>query len=172
MPKRSAGLLVYRRRPRGVEVFLVHPGGPFWAEKELGAWSIPKGEPAPEEDALAAARREFTEETGQAVGGEFTRLPPCRQAGGKEIVAWAIEAEVDATAIISNTCTVEWPPHSGRTIEVPEVDRGAWFGLDEAKRRINKGQVPLIEALAAATTTPRRRALRVAQRPRRAKLRT
>lgn len=172
MAKRSAGLLVYRRRARGVEAFLVHPGGPFWAKKDLGAWSIPKGEPAPEEDALAAARREFAEETGQAVDGEFTKLPACRPSGGKEIVAWAIEAEVDEMAVVSNTCTVEWPPHSGKQLEIPEVDRGAWFGLDEAKRRINKGQVPLIEALAAATATSRRRALRVAQRPRRAKLRT
>jgi predicted NUDIX family NTP pyrophosphohydrolase len=148
MPKRSAGLLVYRRRPHGAEAFLVHPGGPFWAKKDLGAWSIPKGEPAPGEDALAAAKREFAEETGQTVDGEFTKLPPCRQAGGKEIVAWAIEGEVDDAAITSNTCTIEWPVRSGRRIEIPEVDRGAWFSLADAKRRINSGQVPLIEALA------------------------
>jgi predicted NUDIX family NTP pyrophosphohydrolase len=136
MPKRSAGLLVYRRRPHGAEAFLVHPGGPFWAKKDLGAWSIPKGEPTPGEDALAAAKR------------EFTKLPPCRQAGGKEIVAWAIEGEVDDAAITSNTCTIEWPARSGRRIEIPEVDRGAWFSLADAKRRINSGQVPLVEALA------------------------
>ncbi len=148
MPKQSAGLLVYRRRPRGPELFLVHPGGPFWAKKDLGAWSIPKGEPAPGEDALEAAKREFAEETGQTVDGEFTRLPRCRQAGGKDVIAWAVEGEVDEAAIASNTCTIEWPPRSGKRLEIPEVDRSAWFTLDEAKRKINKGQVPLIEALA------------------------
>jgi len=143
-------LLVFRRRPRGIEVFLVHPGGPFWAKKDWGAWSIPKGEPAAGEDALAAARREFGEETGQAVDGQLFALPACRQAGGKEIVAWAVEADVNEAAVVSNTCAVEWPPRSGKEIEVPEVDRGSWFALAEAKRRINKGQIPLLEALEAA----------------------
>jgi len=153
MPKQSAGLLVYRRRPHGPEVFLVHPGGPFWAKKDLGAWSIPKGEPAPGEDVFEAAKREFAEETGQTVDGEFAKLPPCRQVGGKDIIAWAVEGEVDEAAIASNTCTIEWPPRSGSRLEIPEVDRGAWFALADAKRRINMGQVPLIEALARSLET-------------------
>jgi predicted NUDIX family NTP pyrophosphohydrolase len=152
MPKQSAGVLVYRRGASGIEVFLVHPGGPLWAKKDLGAWSIPKGEPAVGEDKLVAAKREFAEETGQAIDGEFVALPPVRQAGGKDIAAWA----VDVAAVVSNTCAVEWPPRSGRHVEIPEVDRGAWFSLAEAKRRINKGQVPLIDALERAIGTPRR----------------
>jgi predicted NUDIX family NTP pyrophosphohydrolase len=158
MPKQSAGVLVYRRRANGIEVFLVHPGGPFWAKKDLGAWSIPKGEPAAGEDKLAAAKREFAEETGQTIDGEFVELPPVRQAGGKDIAAWAVEGAVDAAAVVSNTCAIEWPPRSGRRVEIPEVDRGGWFTLAEAKRRINKGQVPLIDALESAIGTPRRRA--------------
>ena len=156
MPKQSAGVLVYRRRANGIEVFLVHPGGPFWAKKDLGAWSIPKGEPAAREDKLAAAKREFAEETGQTIDGEFVKLPPVRQASGKDIVAWAVEGAVDETAVVSNTCTIEWPPRSGRRVEISEVDRGAWFTLAEAKRRINKGQVPLLDALESAIGTPRR----------------
>ncbi|MDE2230267.1 MAG: NUDIX domain-containing protein [Alphaproteobacteria bacterium] len=148
MPKRSAGLLVYRRRRGEPEVFLVHPGGPFWVKKDLGAWSIPKGEPAPGEDGLAAARREFIEETGQTVDGEFAKLPSCRLPSGKTVVAWAVEGKVDETAIASNTCTIEWPPRSGKRIEIPEIDRGGWFSLAEAKRKINKSQTPLLEALA------------------------
>ena len=157
MPKQSAGVLVFRRRRDGPEVFLVHPGGPFWAKKDLGAWSIPKGEPAPGEDLLEAAKREFTEETGQTMDGEFVRLPRCRQAGGKEIVAWAVDGEVDADAIVSNRIEIDWPPRSGKKLSIPEVDRGAWFSLTEAKRRINKGQVPLLDALAAAIEAPKRR---------------
>lgn len=154
MPKQSAGVLVYRRRRHGVEVFLVHPGGPFWAKKDEGAWSIPKGEPTAGEDKLAAARREFAEETGQTIDGKFVELPAVRQAGGKAIAAWAVEGEVDEAAIASNTCTVEWPPRSGRRVEIPEVDRGAWFTLATAKRKLNPGQVPLLDALAAALTPP------------------
>ncbi|MDE2166427.1 MAG: NUDIX domain-containing protein [Alphaproteobacteria bacterium] len=156
MPKTSAGLLVYRCRNAVVEVFLVHPGGPFWAKKDLGAWSIPKGEPAPGEDMLAAAKREFAEETGQSVDGDFRALPSCHQANGKTVHAYAIEAEVDESAVASNRIEIQWPPRSGRRMDIPEVDRGAWFSLAEARRRINKGQAPLIDALASILKAKRR----------------
>ncbi|HZB90371.1 MAG TPA: NUDIX domain-containing protein [Stellaceae bacterium] len=149
MPKTSAGLLLYRRRGAALEVLLVHPGGPFWAKKDDGAWSIPKGEAAAGEDLLALARREFAEETGFPVDGTFRPLAPVRQAGGKIVHAWAVEGDLDPAAIRSNRFTLEWPPRSGRREEFPEIDRGAWFTLDEARRKINQGQAPLLDGLVA-----------------------
>ena len=147
MAKESAGLLLYRRKSGALEVFLVHPGGPFWAKKDDGAWSIPKGELAPGEEPLAAAIREFAEETGMTLAGDFRPLPPAKQTGGKLVRAWALEGDIDPAALRSNTFEMEWPPRSGKRQSFPEVDRGAWFTLDEARRRINKGQITLIEAL-------------------------
>lgn len=149
MPKQSAGLLLYRRMGAGLEVFLVHPGGPFWAKKDLGAWSIPKGEYTEGEEALAAARREFEEETGSAIDGEFVGMGTVRQAGGKLVSAWAVEGEFDPATLRSNLCEVEWPPRSGKMIEIPEVDRGAWFSLSEARERIFASQQPFLDRLAA-----------------------
>jgi predicted NUDIX family NTP pyrophosphohydrolase len=142
--KTSAGLLLYRNHG-AVEVFLVHPGGPFWAKKDAGAWSIPKGEPQAGEDRLDAAKREFAEETGFKIDGTFTPLQPVRQAGGKVVYAWAIEGDCDAGAIRSNHVTIEWPPRSGRLLEVPEVDRAEWFALDEARIRINAAQSAFLD---------------------------
>ncbi len=148
--KRSAGILLHRRSSDGaLEVLLVHPGGPFWAKKDLGAWSIPKGEYEDGEDALAAARREFAEELGSpAADGELVALGEVRQKSGKVVTAWALEGDIDADAVTSNTFTMEWPPRSGRTREFPEVDRAAWFGLDEARERILPAQAPLLDRLA------------------------
>jgi predicted NUDIX family NTP pyrophosphohydrolase len=146
MPKHSAGLLLYRRR-EVLEVFLVHPGGPFWAGKDTGAWSIPKGEYAPGEDPLAAAQREFHEETGQTAAGEFLPLSPLRQPSGKIIHAWAVAGDCDPDAIRSNTFSLEWPPRSGRLQEFPEVDRAAWFTLETARVKIIKGQAGFLEEL-------------------------
>jgi predicted NUDIX family NTP pyrophosphohydrolase len=147
MPRISAGLLLYRRQGPALEVLLVHPGGPFWRNKDLGAWSIPKGEAEPGEDLLGVARRELREEVGVDVDGTFLPLSPVRQAGGKVVHAWAVEADVDANAIVSNTYQMEWPPRSGRQQRFPEVDRAAWFDVAEARRRILSGQVPLIDEL-------------------------
>jgi predicted NUDIX family NTP pyrophosphohydrolase len=147
MPRRSAGILLYRRRPGGIEVLLVHPGGPFWANKDDGAWSIPKGEYAPQEDALAAARREFAEETGSPAEGGAIALGSFRQSSAKIVDAWAIEGDFDPSSLRSNTFTMEWPPRSGRMREVPEVDRGGWFTPEEAERKLLKGQRPILEAL-------------------------
>jgi predicted NUDIX family NTP pyrophosphohydrolase len=140
---------MYRLRESQAEVFLVHPGGPFWARKDLGAWSIPKGEYAAGEDPLDAARREFTEETGFEPRGEFLPLGTIRQAGGKFVSVWAVEGDCDPAQIRSNLCTIEWPPRSGQKIEIPEVDRAAWFSLDEARERVLKSQAPVIDLLAA-----------------------
>ena len=148
MPRQSAGLLMYRRRGGGIEVLLVHPGGPFWAKKDQGAWSIPKGEYEPGEDPLAAARREFTEETGIVPEGAFVALAPLRQRSGKIVRAFAIEGDLDPQAIRSNTFVMEWPPRSGRLQEFPEVDRAAWFPLEEAKQKLLEAQVAVIEELA------------------------
>ena len=147
MAKESAGLLIYRRRAAALEVFLVHPGGPFWARKDEGAWSIPKGEAAPGEDLLACARREFREETGFDAIGTFTPLTPVRQSGGKRVHAWAAAGDYAADAIRSNRFTLTWPPHSDRQQEFPEVDRAAWFDLATARRKINPGQAPLLDEL-------------------------
>ncbi len=150
MPKTSAGLLLYRRAPAGLEVLLVHPGGPFWQSKDLGAWSIPKGEIGPDEDPLAAARREFREETGFEISGPAVALGSLRQPGGKVVHAWALEGDADSRALRSNTFSMEWPRGSGRLQAFPEVDRAEWFGLAEARRRILPGQAPFLDALEAA----------------------
>jgi predicted NUDIX family NTP pyrophosphohydrolase len=147
MAKISAGILLFRRRHAGLEVMLAHPGGPFWARKDAGAWSIPKGLADEGEDLLAAAKREFFEETAMAVEGELIDLGAHKQPGGKTIVAWACESDFDTTALKSNTFALEWPPRSGRTAEFPEVDRAAWYSIDEALAKINKGQRPIIAAL-------------------------
>jgi len=149
MPKQSAGLLVYRfGAGNSLEVFLVHPGGPFWAKKDLGAWSIPKGELDEGEDALAAARREFLEETGaEAPTSEPKALEPVRQPSGKIVHAWAMAGDLDAAQVRSNAFTMEWPPRSGRQQSFPEVDRAAWFPLPEARRRIMSGLAPLLSDL-------------------------
>jgi predicted NUDIX family NTP pyrophosphohydrolase len=144
----SAGLLLYRRRP-DVQVFLVHPGGPFWAKKDVGAWSLPKGEFTPDEAPLDAARREFEEETGFSIDGEFRALTPVKQPGGKTVHAWMIEGDCDAENVRSNHFTMEWPPKSGKMQSFPEVDRASWFALAEARTRILPGQVPLLDQLAA-----------------------
>jgi predicted NUDIX family NTP pyrophosphohydrolase len=147
MPKRSAGLLMYRLGEKTLEIFLVHPGGPFWEKKDLGAWSIPKGEYADGEDPLEAARREFTEETGFAAEGTFIDLGTIKQAGGKLVSVWAVEGDCDPANLRSNTCIIEWPPRSRRQIEIPEVDRAAWFTIDEARQRILQSQTPVIDLL-------------------------
>jgi predicted NUDIX family NTP pyrophosphohydrolase len=147
MARHSAGLLMYRRRRGVLEVFLVHPGGPFWAGKDAGAWSIPKGEYSPEEDPLAAARREFKEETGMTAAGEFIPLTPLKQPSGKIIHVWAVAGNCDAGAIRSNTFTLEWPPRSGVPQEFPEVDRATWFSLTAARKKISKGQAGFLEEL-------------------------
>jgi predicted NUDIX family NTP pyrophosphohydrolase len=149
MPKRSAGLLPYRFREGKLEVFLVHPGGPYWAKKDLGAWSIPKGEYGPEEDPLEVARREYREETGYEAGGDFIPLTDRKQPSGKIITAWAFAGDCDLDAITSNTFSLEWPPRSGQVQEFPEVDRAAWFEADIAKEKILAGQRGFIDELQA-----------------------
>lgn len=149
MLKRSAGLLMYRRSGGAVEVLLVHPGGPFWMKKDAGAWSIPKGEYADGEEPLAAATREFHEETGLVAAGPYMPLTPVRQQGGKVVQAWAFEGDCHVESLRSATFSLEWPPRSGRHQEFPEVDRAGWFGLEEAKRKILPGQAALLDELAA-----------------------
>jgi predicted NUDIX family NTP pyrophosphohydrolase len=149
VPKQSAGILLFRRSNRHLEVFLVHPGGPFFAAKDLGVWTIPKGEYPPDEDALAAARREFQEETGFPLQGDFLPLETVRQNSGKIVSAWAVEGDCDPAKLVSNFCPIEWPPRSGRQIEIPEVDRGAWFLMDEARRRMMPAQTPFLDRLQA-----------------------
>jgi predicted NUDIX family NTP pyrophosphohydrolase len=144
--KISAGLLLYRRRGE-LEVFLVHPGGPFWAKKDAGAWSIPKGEIGAGEVPLQAAQREFLEETGFPIGGEFRPLAPLKQSGGKSVHAWAIEADCDPSELRSNLFSLEWPPKSGQTREFPEVDRAAWFTIPQAREKVLKGQIGFIDQL-------------------------
>lgn len=147
MSHHSAGILLYRYRDRHLEVLLVHPGGPYWSGKDLGAWSIPKGLFDPEEDPLAAARREFREETGFDPDGDFLSLGKVKQPSGKIVHAWALEGELDVNRISSNTFTMEWPPHSGKMERFPEIDRGEWFDLDVAKTKITRGQRQLLERL-------------------------
>jgi len=148
--KRSAGILLYRHSDDGLEVLLVHPGGPFWARKDLGAWSIPKGEHDHAEEALACALREFEEETGSApTPGELAELGEVRQKAGKVVAAWALEGDLDPATVRSNTFTMQWPPRSGQMQEFPEVDRAEWFLLEAARERINPAQAPFLDRLSA-----------------------
>ena len=145
MPKKqSAGIVAYRMHSKALQFFLVHPGGPFWARKDDGAWSIPKGELVEGEEKLQAARREFAEETGLALEGTFAELAPVKLPGGKLVHSWAIEQELDASSIKSNLFALEWPPRSGRRQEFPEVDRAAWFAWPQALRKVLKGQRPIL----------------------------
>lgn len=148
MGKQSAGILLYRKLNKVLQVFLVHPGGPFWKNKDDGAWSVPKGEYEDDEDPLTAAKREFYEETGQYVDGEFTMLTAVKLKSGKMVQAWAIEGDIDHEKIKSNLFEMEWPPKSGKKQSFAEVDRGGWFTIDEAKIKVNVAQVGLIEELA------------------------
>lgn len=138
---------MYRFSGEDVEIFLVHPGGPFWAKKDLASWSIPKGEFSNEEDPLEAARREFEEETGFPVNGKFTSLEMLKQPSGKIIHAWALECDCDATKIKSNTFSLEWPPKSGKQQEFPEIDKADWFNTEIAKVKLHRGQVELVDRL-------------------------
>lgn len=152
-PRRSAGILLFRRSGRGPEVLLAHMGGPFWASKDVGAWTIPKGEIDPGEAPRDAALREFAEETGHRVDGDVLPLGEITQQNGKIVAAWAVEGAFDPATLTSATCTVEWPPGSGRSLEIPEIDRAEWFGLDEARAKVIPGQAPLIDRLAAMIAT-------------------
>lgn len=146
--RRSAGILLHRGRGDGLEVLLVHPGGPAWVNRDSGAWSIPKGEYVDGEDPLDAARREFHEELGSAAPAVAAEdLGEIRQRSGKRVHGWAIPGDLDVSEVVSNTFEFEWPPRSGRTIEIPEVDRAEWFGLEIAREKINAGQVPLLDRL-------------------------
>jgi predicted NUDIX family NTP pyrophosphohydrolase len=147
MLKTSAGILLYKKVQGVLQVFLVHPGGPYFARKDEGAWSIPKGEIDEGEGPLAAALREFEEETGCRPEGGFLPLSPVKQKGGKTVLSWSVEGGCDAGAIRSNTFTIEWPPGSGRMQEYPEVDRAGWFTVEEAKRKINPAQAALLDEL-------------------------
>jgi predicted NUDIX family NTP pyrophosphohydrolase len=147
--KKSAGLLLFRGSPDSIEVLLVHPGGPFWARKDDGVWSVPKGELSDDEEPLAAAQREFAEETGQPIAGEFIPLEPVKQAGGKLVFAWAVRGDFDPSQLRSNTFSMEWPRGSGQQRDFPEVDRAAWFDLETARRKILSGQSPLLDRLLA-----------------------
>jgi predicted NUDIX family NTP pyrophosphohydrolase len=150
MSQHSAGILLYHCRNDELHVLLVHPGGPFWQKKDLGAWSIPKGLFDQDEKPQDAARREFKEETGYDVNGNFIDLGEVKQPSGKVIHAWALEGDIDASRITSNTFTLEWPPHSGRQQEFPEVDCGEWFNIQMARKKINKGQARFLDKLLAA----------------------
>jgi predicted NUDIX family NTP pyrophosphohydrolase len=147
MPERSAGILLHRPGRSGHEVFLVHPGGPFWAGKDAAAWSIPKGRVDPGEPLMAAARREFSEEVGTLPSGDLVPLGEFKQLSGKLLTVFAVAGDFDPALLVSNTVEVEWPPRSGQRIAVPEVDRAAWFDLDTARLKLHKGQVPIIAAL-------------------------
>ena len=145
--KQSAGLLIYRKHRNALEVFLVHPGGPFWKNKDIGSWSIPKGEFDEDENPLQAAIREFFEETGKSVSGKFLKLNPIKQKSGKTVFAWAVEKNVDASDIVSNTFEIEWPPHSGKLNKFPEIDKASWFLISEAKQKINSAQIAFLTEL-------------------------
>jgi len=147
MPKQSAGILLFRRTGQGPEVLLVHPGGPFWSRRDDGAWTIPKGECQPGEEPLAAAMREFEEETGLRPQGAFMALGSFRQSSAKTISVWAVEGKFDPARLRSNTFSMEWPPRSGRMQDFPEVDRAGWFTLEAAARKIHKGQAPILATL-------------------------
>ena len=153
MPRRSAGLLVYRRTPGRLEVLIGHMGGPMWARRQERAWSVPKGELVADEDPAAAARREFEEELGLPVpAGELVGLGTVRQAGGKEVAVWAVEGDLDAASAVSNTFTMEWPPRSGRLQEFPELDRVAWVPVDEARRLLVTAQSAFLDRLVGMIT--------------------
>ena len=145
--KTSAGILLFKKENNDLFYFLVHPGGPFWKNKDNGAWSIPKGEIEQDEDPLERALVEFKEETGQSVKGEFIELSPIRQKGGKTVYAWAVEGNVETARLFSNSVEIEWPSRSGKLIEIPEVDQWKWFGSEEAKIRINTAQAGLLSEL-------------------------
>jgi predicted NUDIX family NTP pyrophosphohydrolase len=145
--KQSAGVLLYRRNPEGLQVFLVHPGGPFWKNKDAGVWTIPKGEFTNQEPALDAAIREFREETGHTLTGPFQPLSPIRQKGGKRVFAWATPGDLDPTKLVSNTFELEWPRRSGKQQTFPEVDKGDWFPLPVARNIINPAQIALLDEL-------------------------
>jgi predicted NUDIX family NTP pyrophosphohydrolase len=147
MRKKAAGILLYRQNGSSFEVLLIHPGGPFWAKKDAGAWSIPKGEISENEDPLMAAQREFHEETGFSVQGPFISIGSVKQSSGKVVQAWACKGNVDASAIQSNSFNLEWPPHSGKYQDFPEADRAEWFSLTQARKKILKVQLPLLENL-------------------------
>jgi predicted NUDIX family NTP pyrophosphohydrolase len=149
MPKQAAGILLYRRRPSGLEVLLAHPGGPLWARKDVGAWTLPKGQFTDGELPLDAAKREFEEEMGTAPSGDFQPLGTVKQPSGKVIHAWAAESDFDATSVKSNLFSMEWPPRSGRMGEFPEVDRAEWMSIERARLKILKGQAPFIDRLLA-----------------------
>ncbi|MBB3970890.1 NUDIX domain-containing protein [Mucilaginibacter phyllosphaerae] len=151
MTKQSAGILLYRHKNGLLQVFLVHPGGPFFRKKDDGAWSVPKGEFTDDEDALAAAKREFEEEVGKPVTGDFIKLQPVKQKSGKVVHAWAVEGDIDHETIVSNTFEIEWPPRSGKRASFPEIDRAGWFSADVAKLKIIPGQVGLIDELEKLT---------------------
>jgi predicted NUDIX family NTP pyrophosphohydrolase len=150
MPKQSAGLMMYRKREGHIETFLVYPGGPYWAQKDLGVWTIPKGEFEGSEAPLDGAKREFHEETGFDPQGQFIELGTVKQNGGKIVAAWAFEGDCDADALTSNLCEIEWPPRSGHRLQFPEVDRGRWFSIAEAREHILKSQEALLDRLCAA----------------------
>jgi len=154
MAKQSSGILLYRVTNTALEVFLVHPGGPYWKNKDAGSWTIPKGEFADGETALDAATREFREETGYTPPGPFLPLTPILQKGGKKVHAWATAGNLDPAALVSNTFDLEWPPRSGKMQSFPEVDKGGWFGLEEAGRLINPAQAALMEELRSAVAPP------------------
>ena len=149
MAKKSAGLLLFRHRGSDIEILLAHPGGPFWAKKDDGAWSIPKGIVDDHEDPLVAAVRECHEELGISVSGDFHALAPLKQPGGKVVLAWAVEADFDPRTLKSNTFEMEWPPRSGRRQEFPKIDQAAWFSPPAARLKILKGQAPFIDQLLA-----------------------
>ena len=146
MPERSAGLLLFRRRDTGVEIFLVHPGGPFWARKDDGAWSIPKGLYEDDEDPLLAAQREFAEEVGSRIDGDFNALGEFRLPSGKRLSVWAVEGDLDASRIVSNSFEIEWPPRSGKRANFPEADRADWCTPDAARVKLTKGQLQVLDA--------------------------
>lgn len=151
MKAQSAGILVYRFRDQSLEVLLVHPGGPFFANKDVGVWSIPKGELEENEDALTAARREFEEETSLVLSGTFREMTPVKQKSGKIVHAWAIECDLETTGFASNIFSLEWPPRSGKFIDIPEVDKAEWMDIATARQKINVGQVPLLNELSLMT---------------------
>jgi predicted NUDIX family NTP pyrophosphohydrolase len=151
----SAGIVLYRRRAGGLEVLLVHPGGPFWKNKDEGSWSIPKGENLPGEDLLETAKREFLEETGLSLAGAFTPLGEVRQSAGKRVFAWAVQGDADPAQMRSITFQMEWPPRSGKYADFPEVDRAEWFTLEKARKKILPGQSPLLNRLEAEVQSRR-----------------